>query len=95
MRIDDAFIAAVLACVRSTTPGDVLTYGEIATEIGHRGQARAVGRVLSAGHPDVPWWRVVNGAGRLVPGHEAEQRRRLAAEGVAVDERRVLGLRRR
>ena len=29
-----------------------------------------------------PWWRVVNASGRLVPGHEAEQARRLRTEGV-------------
>ena len=36
-------------------------------------QARLVGRILQTTEHDVPWWRVVNAAGRLVPGHEAEQ----------------------
>jgi alkylated DNA nucleotide flippase Atl1 len=44
-----------------------------------------VGRVLSTNGGAFPWWRVVNAAGRLVPGHEAEQARRLADEGVEVD----------
>ena len=93
MRIDDDFIEAVQGVVRGVPAGEVVTYGEIALEVGHPGQARAVGRVLGAGEPGLPWWRVVAADGRLVPGHEREQRRRLRAEGVATDERRVLGMR--
>src|SRR5438094_8567219 len=62
-------------------PGDVATYGEIAEEAGYPGAARAVGGVLARGD-GLPWWRVVTTQGRLVPGHEAEHARRLAAEGV-------------
>lgn len=94
MQIDEQFTEAVQDVVRRIPAGDVVTYGEIALEVGHRGQARAVGRVLSAGEPDLPWWRVVAADGRLVPGHEREQRRRLRAEGVPTDDRRVLGMRR-
>ena len=93
MRIDDEFMEAVHRVVRGVPAGEVVTYGEIAVEVGHPGQARAVGRVLAAGEPDLPWWRVVAADGRLVPGHEREQRRRLRAEGVTTDERRVLGMR--
>jgi alkylated DNA nucleotide flippase Atl1 len=94
MRIDDEFTEAVHRVVRGVPSGEVVTYGEIALEVGHPGQARAVGRVLGAGGADLPWWRVVAADGRLVPGHGDEQRRRLRAEGVATDERRVLGMRR-
>ena len=78
-------MAAVLA---DLTPGEVVTYGEVAAEAGHPGAHRAVGRFLrdNAGHP---WWRVVTSTGRLVPGHELEQARRLAAEGVATADGRV------
>jgi methylated-DNA-protein-cysteine methyltransferase-like protein len=76
---------AIEAVLRSLAPGDVVTYGEVAEEAGWPGRSRAVGRVLSTGGGSFPWWRVVNAAGRLVPGHEAEQARRLAAEGVEVD----------
>jgi methylated-DNA-protein-cysteine methyltransferase-like protein len=93
MRIDDAFTAAVHDVVRAVPAGEVVTYGEIAVEVGHPGQARAVGRVLGDSDGRLPWWRVVAADGRLVPGHEREQRRRLRAEGVATDERRVLGMR--
>ena len=72
----------VLAALRTVGPGEVVTYGELAVEAGAPGQSRLVGRILSEGHGDVPWWRVVTAGGRLVPGQEAEQRRRLREEGV-------------
>jgi methylated-DNA-protein-cysteine methyltransferase related protein len=37
----------------------------------------------------LPWWRVVRADGRLVPGNEAEQARRLRAEGLVVRNGRV------
>ncbi len=83
MQIDDAFVAAVRDVVRSVPAGEVITYGEVALEAGFPGQSRSVGRVLAMGDDSVPWWRVVNAAGRLVPGHESEHRRRLNAEGIA------------
>lgn len=79
----------ILEVVTSLPPGEVVTYGEVATEAGRPGAARAVGKVMAEGNPGVPWWRVVNSVGRLVPGHEVEQRRRLTAEGVEVTERGV------
>jgi len=69
--------------------GDVVTYGEVAAEAGYPGAARAVGSVLGRSGGDFPWWRVVTASGRLVPGHEQEQSRRLRAEGVAVRNGRV------
>lgn len=84
-----SFDAAVAAVLRATRPGDVLTYGEVAAEAGRPGAARAVGRVLSRGEGDLPWWRVVTAGGRLVPGFEAEHTRRLRAEGVPVEDGRV------
>lgn len=68
--------------LRGLGPGDVVTYGEVALEAGYPGRSRAVGRILATSGGAYPWWRVVNAAGRLVPGHEEEQARRLAAEGV-------------
>ena len=80
-------IAAVLDALE---PGDVVTYGEIAAEAGHPGAARAVGSLLRrAGGETFPWWRVVTSTGRLVPGGEREQSRRLRAEGVEIREGRV------
>jgi methylated-DNA-protein-cysteine methyltransferase-like protein len=70
-------------------PGELVTYAEVAEEAGHPGAARAVGNIL-AGSDGLPWWRVVTAAGRLVPGHEREQARRLRSEGVVVAEDRVV-----
>ena len=78
-------VCDVIAALR---PGEVATYGELAEEAGYPGAGRAVGNVL-AGIEGLPWWRVVSASGRLVPGHEAEQARRLRAEGVTVTRGRV------
>ncbi len=83
------FEDAVAAVVASVPPGEVVTYGEVAAEAGFPGAARAVGTFLSRGEADLPWWRVVNASGRLVPGHEREHARRLRAEGVALRGDRV------
>jgi methylated-DNA-protein-cysteine methyltransferase-like protein len=83
-----SFEDAVERVVRALQPGDVVTYGEVAVEAGRPGAARAVGNVL-AKVDGLPWWRVVHADGRLVPGHEAEQARRLRADGVEVHDHRV------
>jgi methylated-DNA-protein-cysteine methyltransferase-like protein len=80
------FEAAVTKLLRELRPGDVVTYGELAIEAGYPGLSRAVGTLLArSDDPTLPWWRVVNAAGRLVPEHEVDQARRLRAEGVTVD----------
>ena len=77
-----------MALVAALEPGEVVTYGELAREAGRPGAARAVGNIL-AGSDGLPWWRVVRADGRLVPGNEAEQARRLRAEGLTVRNQRV------
>lgn len=72
-------------------PGDLVTYGDVAAEAGRPGAARAVGNVLRRSGGAFPWWRVVSASGRLLRGHEAEQTRRLAAEGVEVRDGRIRG----
>ncbi len=84
------FEQEVMRVLRSLRPGDVVTYGEVAAEAGFPGAARAVGRLLATGGDDLPWWRVVTTTGRLVPGHEVDHARRLAAEGVEVAGGRVV-----
>jgi methylated-DNA-protein-cysteine methyltransferase related protein len=81
-----AFEVAVVRVLRSLRPGDVVTYGEVALEAGYPKLARAVGALLAGGEHQVPWWRVVDSSGRLVPGHELDQAARLRADGVEVDE---------
>jgi methylated-DNA-protein-cysteine methyltransferase-like protein len=82
------FERRVRAVVSSLRPGEVATYGEIAEEAGYPGAARAVGGVMARSE-GLPWWRIVTASGRLVPGYEAEQRRRLRREGVAAGPNRV------
>ncbi|MBT8212438.1 MAG: MGMT family protein [Acidimicrobiia bacterium] len=82
------FSAAVSRVLLATSPGDVVSYGELAAEAGFPGAARAVGNLLKE-LDEVPWWRVVTTTGRLAPGHELEQARRLRSEGVLVVARHV------
>ncbi len=78
------FDDAVRAVIEAIPAGEVMTYGEVALEAGHPGAARAVGHLLAASDGALPWWRVVNANGRLVPGHEREHARRLRSEGVTL-----------
>ena len=79
----DDFTEAVIEVLEALEPGDVMAYGEVATEAGYPGAARAVGNLLRT-TPGLPWWRIVNSAGRLAPGSAKEQAQRLRAEGVKV-----------
>lgn len=85
----DSFETAVVEVIAALEPGELVTYGEVAAEAGFPGAARAVGRVLKTSE-GLPWWRVVTATGRLVPGLEAEQVRRLALEDVIVVDGRVV-----
>ncbi len=86
----DDFTTAVVRVLDALQPGEVMAYGEVATEAGYPGAARAVGNLLRT-TPDLPWWRVVTSTGRLVPKHETEHAERLRAEGVKVENGRVVG----
>jgi methylated-DNA-protein-cysteine methyltransferase related protein len=79
----------ILAVLHLISPGEVVTYGDVAADAGYPKQSRLVGRILATTDADVPWWRVVNAAGRLVPGHEREQSALLRSEGVEVRGKRV------
>ena len=85
-------VSAVLHALRA---GDVVSYGEVAAEAGAPRAARAVGTLLARGLPGAPWWRVVRSDGSLGSPSPVEQARRLAAEGVAVRDGRVVGWRAR
>jgi methylated-DNA-protein-cysteine methyltransferase-like protein len=83
------FEEAVADVLAGLGAGEVVTYGEVAVEAGYPGAARAVGRFLAT-HDGQPWWRVVTSTGRLVPQHNEEHARRLRAEGVRVEDGRVI-----
>ncbi len=75
------FLAAVERAVRAIPRGETVSYARVALAAGRPGAARAVVRALHA-LEDLPWWRVLRSDGTLAPQVAAEQRRRLAQEGV-------------
>jgi methylated-DNA-protein-cysteine methyltransferase-like protein len=90
---------AIYAVVRRIPPGRVSSYGRVAILAGHPRQARLVGYALHALRTsqsgEVPWWRVINRDGYISNAYEpALQRALLQAEGVEVDNRERVDLRR-
>ena len=83
IKLDEDFIYEVLSVVEEIPEGKVSTYGQIAALIGKEKNARQVGKVLSMSqyYGSYPCHRVVNHAGRTVPGW-VEQRQLLEEEGV-------------
>ena len=81
--LDEDLIYEILSVVEEIPMGCVATYGQIARLIGRDKNARLVGKVLSMAefYGEYPCHRVVNHAGRLVPGW-SEQRKLLQEEGV-------------
>lgn len=72
-------ICEIMTCIPE---GKVVTYGEIATLMGHPEKARHVGSAMKAAwERGLPCHRVVFADGRLVPNWP-EQARLLEAEGV-------------
>lgn len=86
------FRKRVREVVSSIPPGRIASYGTVAALMGHPRAARGVGSALCALEhgTEVPWWRVVNRAGRISTtclDHTAQlQRALLEAEGVEFDE---------
>jgi len=80
--------ARILAAVRRIPRGRVCTYGDVADVAGLPRRARLVGTVLrqTPASRDLPWFRVINAAGRISfpTGSDAylRQRRKLEAEGI-------------
>lgn len=81
--LDERLIYEVLSAVSEIPEGRVATYGQIARLIGRDKNARLIGKILSFSslYGDYPCHRVVNSAGRLVPGWN-EQALLLLQEGV-------------
>lgn len=81
--LDDDLVYEILSVVEEIPEGKIATYGQIAKLIGRDNNSRLVGKVLSMSeyYGTYPCHRVVNHAGRLVPGW-TKQKELLAAEGV-------------
>jgi alkylated DNA nucleotide flippase Atl1 len=77
--MDEEYLGMVLDLVAAVPAGRAVTYGLLAELVAEelvrtgrppRGGPRQVGQVLARAGGDVPWWRVVNAAGRP-PAHAA------------------------
>lgn len=90
--LDSDLIYEILSVVGEIPDGKVATYGQIAKLIGRDKNARLVGKVLSMAqfYGEYPCHRVVNHAGRLVPGW-TEQGDRLRREAHPNEGRRPCG----
>ena len=80
-----AFQQSVVDAVASLEPGDLVTYAEIAEQLGRPGAGQAVANVLRRA-PDLPWWRVLPAGGRVYRTHRPTQIPLLRAEGHEVDD---------
>lgn len=89
----------VYELVKRIPRGRVSTYGRVAQMSPVPRGARGVGWALAGLGPErareVPWWRVINAAGRISNEFNATlQRELLEAEGVVFDERGYVDLER-
>ena len=93
--LTEELIYAILSVVEEIPEGKVASYGQIAKLIGREKNARLVGTALRrAGlYGDYPCHRVVNHAGRLVPGWR-EQKELLGREGVSFRDENHVDLKR-
>jgi methylated-DNA-protein-cysteine methyltransferase-like protein len=87
------FERRVLTIVSRIPAGRVTTYGDVARLAGKPGAARAVGNIMrQADRPGLPYHRVIGASGSL-GGYSSLSLKRslLAAEGLTVTPRRVVG----
>jgi len=86
------FKEQVVKVVSLIPHGRVVSYGQVALYVGIPRAARQVGWILNGleGNTPVPWWRVVNNAGRIsIKGSRysaLEQKQLLESEGVEVND---------
>ena len=93
--MEQSFALEVLDVVAGIPAGFVTTYGDIARLLGRARNARQVGKILSQAelYGDYPCHRVVNHAGRTVPGWSG-QRTLLEREGVKFRENGTVDMKR-
>lgn len=93
--LQEDLIFEILSVVEEIPEGRVATYGQIAKLIGREKNSRLVGKVLSMSqyYGNYPCHRVVNHAGRLVPGW-TEQQFLLENEGVTLKNENHVDLKR-
>lgn len=84
--LNESFVEHVLAIVEDIPPGQVMTYGGIAAELGSRG-ARVVGQVMARYGSDVAWWRVIRASGEPPLCHDARALEHYRAENTPLVDR--------
>ena len=91
--MEESLIYEILSVVAEIPEGKVATYGQIARLIGRDKNARLIGKVLGMAekYGEYPCHRVVNHAGRLVPGWP-DQGVLLQQEGVELNDSRHVDL---
>lgn len=91
--MEESLIYEILSVVAEIPEGKVATYGQIARLIGRDKNARLIGKVLGMAekYGEYPCHRVVNHAGRLVPGWP-DQEVLLQQEGVELKDSRHVDL---
>lgn len=85
------FKERIISIIRSVPKGTVVSYGQVAAYAGLARAARQVGFIMREMEEDVPWWRVVNNAGRIsIEGNwnadKPLQSKLLLSEGVVVSD---------
>jgi len=87
----DSFFEQVYQLIATIPPGKVVTYGQIATLLGHPRAAKMVGWALHQlpEHRNLPWHRVINRNGAMSyntkNSGQSLQKYLLEAEGVEFD----------
>ncbi len=91
--MEESLIYEILSVVAEIPEGKVAIYGQIARLIGRDKNARLIGKVLGMAekYGEYPCHRVVNHAGRLVPGWP-DQGVLLQQEGVELKDSRHVDL---
>lgn len=75
--------------VLNLSPGEVVSFGDIAAKAGRPNASRAAGNLLANSLDTLPWWRVVYSNGQLPPCNPSVQSERLVDEGVQLSGFRV------
>ncbi len=89
--VQQSFFQRVYEIVATIPSGSVMSYGQIARLAGSPQMARQVGWALRACDSALPWHRVVNREGRVMPSDPAagisRQRQLLEQEGVEFNDK--------
>lgn len=92
------FRERVIVVLHSVPKGKVVTYGQVAAMCGNPRAARQVARILHSSSEKfgLPWYRVINSAGKIsLPGDsKLRQKGLLESEGVEFDENDKVDLKR-